>query len=113
MENSITKYIANYYLELDGNVNALVFTAGCGENASSLRKDIMEKISCLGVKFDENMNNKIAGFKDIHEGIISEVGSSFDCLVIPTNEEYMILNDTYNIIKDRKNVRVLEKKINA
>lgn len=43
MENSITKYIANYYLELDGNVNALVFTAGCGENASSLRKDIMEK----------------------------------------------------------------------
>ncbi len=113
MENSITKYIANYYLELDGNVNALVFTAGCGENASSLRKDIMEKISCLGVKIDENMNNKIAGFKDIHEGIISEVGSSFDCLVIPTNEEYMILNDTYNIIKDRKNVRVLEKKINA
>ena len=59
------------------------------------------------------MNNKIAGFKDIHEGMISKDNSSFDCLVIPTNEEYMILSDTYNIIKDRKNVRVLEKKINA
>ena len=67
----------------------------------------MEKISSLGVKFDENMNNKIAGFKDIHEGIISEVGSSFDCLVIPTNEEYMILNDTYNIIKDKTYRRLI------
>lgn len=113
MENSIAKYIANYYVELSGNVNALVFTAGCGENACNLRKDIMEKISCLGVTLDKEMNNQIASFKDIHEGIISEFGSSFDCLVIPTDEEYMILNDTYNIIKDRKNVRVLEKKINA
>lgn len=114
MENSIAKYIANYYVELSGNVNALVFTAGCGENACNLRKDIIEKISCLGVTLDEEMNNQIASFKDIHEGMISSLfGSTFDCLVIPTNEEYMILSDTYNIIKDRKNVRVLEKKNNA
>ena len=58
----------------------------------------MEKISCLGVKLDENMNNKIAGFKDIHEGIISEVGSSFDCLVIPTNEELEIAKQTLDVV---------------
>ena len=97
--NKIVDYIAKYYVELSGNVDALVFTAGLGENAISFRKDVMTKLECLGIKLNEEVNNTIAGFKDIHEGIISASDSKVDVYVVPTNEELMIATDTYNLIK--------------
>jgi len=97
--NKIVDYIAKYYVELSGNVDALVFTAGLGENAISFRKDVMTKLECLGIKLNEEVNNTIAGFKDIHEGIISTSDSKVDVYVVPTNEELMIATDTYNLIK--------------
>ncbi len=97
--NKIANYIATYYLELNGKVDALVFTAGLGENAISFRKKLMKKLECLGIKIDENANNNVAGYKDINSGIISSKESKVPVYVIPTNEELMIATDTYELIK--------------
>lgn len=97
--NRIVNYIANYYVELDGNVDAIVFTAGLGENAIGFRKEVMEKLECLGIKLDDEENNKIAGFKEVHSGIISTKDSKVPVYVVPTNEELMIATDTYDLIK--------------
>lgn len=97
--NRIVNYIALYYVELNGNVDALVFTAGLGENAIGFRKDVITKLKSLGIKLNEEVNNSIAGFKDIHEGIISTDDSKVPVYVVPTNEELMIATDTYELIK--------------
>ena len=97
--NRIVNYIALYYVELNGNVDALVFTAGLGENAIGFRKDVITKLESLGIKLNEEINNSIAGFKDIHEGIISTDDSKVPVYVVPTNEELMIATDTYELIK--------------
>lgn len=97
--NRITNYIAEYYVELCGNVDALVFTAGLGENAIGFRRDVMNRLGCLGIKLDDSVNNTIAGFKDVHEGIISTDDSKVPVYVVPTNEELMIATDTYELIK--------------
>ena len=105
MEKSIVKYIAEYYVELNGNVDALVFTAGVGENSINVREKIVNAIAKpLGVNFDKNANDHIARFKENKSGKISTVGSNFDVLVEPTNEEYMILKDTYNLSKQKDHV---------
>lgn len=102
MEKSIVKYIAEYYVELNGNVDALVFTAGVGENSINVREKIVNAIAKpLGVNFDKNANAHIARFKENRSGKISTTGSNFDVLVEPTNEEYMILKDTYNLSKQQ------------
>lgn len=97
--NRIVNYIAEYYVELCGNVDALVFTAGLGENAIGFRRDVMNRLGCLGIKIDDSVNNTIAGFKDVHEGIISTDDSKVPVYVVPTNEELMIATDTYELIK--------------
>ena len=97
--NRIANYIAEYYVELCGNVDALVFTAGLGENAIGFRRDVMNRLGCLGIKLNDSVNNTIAGFKDVHEGIISTDDSKVPVYVVPTNEELMIATDTYELIK--------------
>lgn len=100
LRDSIIKYIAEYYFLLQGKVDALVFTAGLGENAISLRKDIINNISSvMGITLNEEENEKIAKFKNIQTGIITSPDSKFPVFVIPTNEEYMILKDTYELSK--------------
>ena len=51
----------------------------------------------MGVQLDKESNDNIAKFKNNQSGKISTAGSKFDILVVPTDEEYMILKDTYNI----------------
>ena len=94
----IAKYIANYYIELDGNVDAIIFTAGVGENGEMVRKAVIDKLRPLGLVLDEDVNSKIASFKDIHEGIITTSESKVPVFVVPTDEEIMIVKDTYEII---------------
>ena len=108
-ENSVIKYIAQYYFELEGNVDAMIFTAGIGENAINLRKDIIKKISkTVNVDVDEYINGKISRYTDTKSGKISTDNSSFDILVEPTNEELMILRDTRKTInKSNKNTKKL------
>ncbi len=96
----IAAYIAKYYVKLNGEVDALVFTAGLGENAIDFRKDILKKLECIGIIVDEEENDKIARFRSIQEGKISSVDSKVPIYVVPTNEELMIALDTYNIINN-------------
>ena len=91
--DKIVNYIAMYYVEL-GGADAIVFTAGVGENSISTRKQIIEKLECLGIKLDEERNN-VRG----KEALISSDDSKVLVYVIPTNEELMIATDTYNLAK--------------
>lgn len=94
----IVDYIAKYYVKLNGQVDALVFTAGLGENAREFREAIVEKLQCLDIFIDKEENNKIASYLEKQEGLISSSESKVPVYVIPTNEELMIALDTYNII---------------
>lgn len=93
----IAKYIANYFIELEGKVDSIVFTAGVLENGSVMRKMIIDKLAPLGITLNEEMNDKIASFKEIHEGIITDPYSKINVMVLPTDEEIMIVKDTFNI----------------
>lgn len=98
LRNSIINYIAQYYFQLNGKIDALVFTAGIGENAISLRADIVNAISdVMSISLDNTANDDIARFKNNQSGTISTPESKFKVMVVPTNEEYMILKDTYEI----------------
>ena len=97
--NRIAKYIADYYIELRGEVDAIVFTAGVGENGIEVRKNVINRLNPLGIYLNEEMNNTIASFKDIQEGKISTDDSKVDIFVVPTDEEIMIVKDTFELIK--------------
>ena len=90
----IVNYIAEYYLEL-GGADAIVFTAGVGENSFSTRAQIIKCLEPLGIKLDEERNN-VRG----KEALISSDDSSVKVYVIPTDEEVMIARDTYRFITE-------------
>ena len=96
--NRIVDYIAKYYFELKG-VDAIVFTAGVGENNAATRREIIEALDFLGVKIDNSANDEIAGYKDRHEGLVTTSDSSIPIYVIPTDEEVMIGRDAYDFAK--------------
>ena len=84
-------YIGAYIAEMNG-VDAIVFTAGVGENDMNMRELICTDLGNLGIKLDL-IKNKIRG----KETVISTEDSKVKLLLIPTNEELMIARDTYNI----------------
>ena len=99
--DSIIKHIAEYYFELEGNVDAVIFTAGIGENNTTLREDIVNKLSrVMGIKIDKESNDNIGYGHDYKEGIITTDDSKVMVMVMPTDEEVMIVRDTYRIIRD-------------
>ena len=63
----VAKYIAEYYVELNGDVDAIVFTAGVGENGCMAREDIISKLNCLGININKEVNDTIASYKDVQE----------------------------------------------
>ena len=89
----VKKYIGSYAAEMNG-VDAVVFTAGVGENGIDMRADIMANMDFLGMKLDEEAN-KVRG----KERVISTEDSKVKILLIPTNEELMIARDTLELIK--------------
>ena len=88
----IVDYIAKYYVELEG-CDAIVFTAGVGENSVPIRRKVVEALSVLGVKLDEEKNNIRGSIQKI-----STSDSSIKVYVIPTDEELMIARDTFELI---------------
>ncbi len=88
----IIDYIAKYYVELEG-CDAIIFTAGVGENSIHTRKEVVNGLSVLGVKLDEEANNCRGKVQKI-----STDDSSIPVYVIPTDEELMIARDTFNLI---------------
>lgn len=91
----IVRYIAEYYLELSGKVDAIVFTAGVLENGAETRASILNALAPIGIKLNEEVNNAIAGFKEITAGIITAEDSTIPVYVEPTNEEVMIARDAF------------------
>ncbi len=91
--NKVKNYIGAYFTELC-EVDALVFTAGIGENSYTMRERICEGLECLGIELDRE-KNKIRG----KEAIVSKDNSKVKILVIPTNEELMIARDTKALVE--------------
>lgn len=93
--NSVKKYIGQY-IAVMGGVDAIVLTAGVGENCDKMRRMIFSGLQPLGIVLDEEKNCH-RGF----ERIISTDDSEVQIIIIPTNEEYMIARDTYEIVHDQ------------
>lgn len=85
--NRVIRYLGQYTFEM-GGVDAIVFTAGIGENAANVREDIIERLDFLGIKMDKEANN-VRGV----ERVISTDDSSAKVLLVPTNEELEIARD--------------------
>ena len=88
----IVEYIAKYYVLL-GGCDAIIFTAGVGENSAMTRKQVLDKLAVLGIKVDDEANN-VRGV----ETKITTDDSSVPAYIIPTNEELMIAKDTYSLV---------------
>ena len=88
----IVEYIAKYYVLL-GGCDAIIFTAGIGENSAMTRKQVLDKLEVLGIKVDEEANN----VRGIEQKITTD-DSKVPAYIIPTNEELMIAKDTYSLV---------------
>ncbi len=89
----IKKYIGAYTAAMEG-IDMLLFTGGIGENADTLRKNIVDGFSYLGMEIDNNKNKGLRG----KDAIISTDTSKVKIMVVPTNEEFVIAQDTMSII---------------
>lgn len=89
----IKKFIGSYITVLNG-VDALIFTAGIGENSSLLRNMVCENMDALGIQIDTEKNNQRTG--GIHE--IQKTNSGVKILVVPTNEELEIAKQAYELM---------------
>ena len=92
--HNIKKIIGSYIAEMNG-VDALVFTAGIGENDWSIREKVTDGLAFLGVEIDKAGNKIRTG--EIHD--ITAKGGKVRVLVIPTNEELVIARDTARLSK--------------
>ncbi|WP_168119111.1 acetate kinase [Paenibacillus sp. HB172176] len=93
----LKKYIGAYAAAMNG-VDAIVFTAGVGENSSALRKAVVDGITFLGLELDEERNALRS--KEARE--ITTDASRVKALVVPTNEELLIARDTYKLTHGQK-----------
>ncbi len=93
----VKKYIGAFMAEL-GHVDALVFTAGVGENDNYLRGKFCEGLEELGIKIDPAKNDKALARLDAGECEISADDSRVKIFMIPTNEELVIVEDTLAIM---------------
>ena len=91
--NDVKKYIGTYMAVL-GGVDAIVFTAGVGENSDVIRAKVCAGLEELGVAIDAEANNVRGKEKDI-----ATADSKIRVFVIPTNEELMIARDTKNLVQ--------------
>jgi acetate kinase len=91
--SNVRKYIAAYAAVL-GSVDAIVFTAGLGENGIESREAICENLGFMGAIIDP-VKNKVRG----KEAFISTDDSAVKIMVVPTNEELMIARDTLELVK--------------
>lgn len=85
--NRVVKYVGSYVATMNG-LDALVFTAGSGENGIDLRQNIADQLAYFGVQVDSELNH-VRG----KEQIISPANAAVTSLVVPTNEELMIVRD--------------------
>ena len=90
----IKKYIGAYTAAMNG-LDAVVFTAGIGENSSTIRDLVCADMDFLGMKLDPRKNKEKS--KDLRE--INTVDSKVKILIVPTNEELEIAKQAYNLVR--------------
>jgi len=93
----VKKYIGSYTAAMNG-LDILVFTGGIGENADLTRKGIAGSLSYLGIELDDEKNNETRG----KVAVISSKNSKVKVIIVPTDEELVIANDTVDIITKGK-----------
>ncbi|APC96946.1 acetate/propionate family kinase [Francisella frigiditurris] len=86
----VAKFVASYMIYFD-TLDALVFTGGIGENANTIRKNIVDKLSNIGFEIDSAKN-------DAKDQIYINSDRSHKIMVVPTNEELMIAKDTLQLV---------------
>jgi acetate kinase len=90
----IKKYIGSYAAAM-GGVDILVFTGGIGENSEFIRSEVSQGLEFMGVEFDNELNKNARSI----EKVISTASSKVKVLIVPTNEELVIAQDTKEIIE--------------
>ena len=96
MCNRIKKYLCSY-AGLMGGVDAICFTAGIGENSDLIREKVCRGLDFMGIEIDEEANKlRKSGIREINKKT-----SKTKIFIIPTNEELVIANDTYNLTKSK------------
>jgi acetate kinase len=93
----VVKYIGSYVAAM-GGADAIVFTGGIGENATSMRAKILEPLAFLGAELDPVRNGS-----DGKEKVITLDSSRIAAWVVPTNEELMIAQKTKSIVEEQVN----------
>jgi acetate kinase len=88
------KYLGSYWFVLNGEVNAISFTGGIGENSSIIREKILAGFENFGVKIDSKNNKKMIGV----EGEISSNDSKVKVFVLPRNEKILIAKETMKFV---------------
>ncbi len=89
----IKKYLGSYAAAM-GGVDVVIFTGGVGENGWETRQNVCEGLEFMGIEFDIQKNTKLRG----KEAIISKADSKVTVMVVPTNEELVIAEDTFEIV---------------
>lgn len=91
MTRRLAKYVAGYTATLDGRLDAIVFTGGIGENGAPIRELVLNRLGIFGIEVDGEANLK-ARFGG--EGVITTADSRIPAMVVSTNEELVIAEDT-------------------
>ena len=94
--SSARHWIGSYFLQLNG-ADAIVFTAGTGENRAELRAAICASLENLGIKLDAEKNNSTRAT----EAVISAADSAVKIFVIPTNEELVVARETKRFLESK------------
>ncbi|WP_311407244.1 acetate/propionate family kinase [Liquorilactobacillus uvarum] len=94
----VVKYIGAYTAEM-GGLDAIVFTAGIGENSAQIRKLVMKRLSYMGIMIDEERNNQRGKAE-----FVSTPNSKVDVLMIPTDEELMIARDVQVLASQNEDI---------
>lgn len=89
----IKKYLGSYAAAM-GGVDVVIFTGGVGENGWETRHEVASGLEFMGIEFDVEKNTKLRG----KEVVISKPGSKVTVMVVPTNEELVIAQDTFEIV---------------
>jgi acetate kinase len=90
----LTRYIGAYAAEL-GGIDALVFTAGVGENSARVRERAVERLGFLGIAIDPGLNDR----RSSEPRVVSPGGAGVAVLVVPTNEELQIALETVDVLR--------------
>ena len=105
--HAIKKTLGSFFFELGGQVDAVTFTAGIGENDSITRQAVMEGLEAIGFRLDEQENS-------LHKQgprTISAPDSLFPILVIPTNEELQIAESAVDVVSAQRTLGIGTKQL--